>query len=729
MSLPSSLTSKFTADQLAALLKDAESEAKKNAVYLQAAQLAQNLDAEINGRPIYSTEELRLLETQPLGWLSKLLPTHFRGEDQFAPHHRAFWEWVWPLERGQKPSPSAYLMIWARGGMKSTSTGGAAVSLGARNKRKYCLIVTRTQPQADGHVWNINQMLTSSLVSRHYPDMAKPHVTTVGNRKQQAAWNREQLTTASGFTVQGFGVESSLRGVRIGSYRPDLIIVTDIDSDKDSSGYVDTLLEHLAGSVLGTASDDCAIIFEQNLIHRDSVLNRVLTHKTDVLSDRIEGGPVPALLNPTYERRHERWFIMSGIPTWPAGMPLSVCEAKLNDWGRDKWDREAQHDVEKAYEDAIYSQWDERYHIITWSEFVCFFGDLARDKNGRPVLPHKGYVGFAQDWGNNPRHPCANRWVWTPAEGMLLTDSAFFYREMCWPRFPAVEQDERKGPSAVKVGKAIIEAEKEFRESWERPRTKHTDPVELETRVTFRLASHERPEIQEAYRADLSPPLMFESIDTAEAREGILRMQDFLTIIEDEPHPFRRYPEGHPQAGQPLQGRPRVYFIVDDSQGELVWDAAQQKLRVAPAVDERGMARTRFEYPLYRKPSTSEGAERKDPPKRDDDIIDTDRAIAGRLFLGLDPLTMEERVQLRLRVMGYDKPPLDPASEVVWYMSRDMQAQKLLREELNNSQPVYGIGHKIDYRNDPYALIRHQIEKAQQDLELLPDDVFGGGGF
>lgn len=605
-------------------------------------------------------------------WLCTMVPKHFRNPDvelQFAIHHQKFFNWGWDWKAGDIP---ACLWIVNRGGNKSTSTAGLAVSLGARKRRKYGLVITRTETQGDTHIRRVNSMLLSSSIGQHYPGMAQPEVKEVGNRKVTSAWNRTQLTTADGWTLQSFSLLASLRGVGLEEYRPDFIWITDIDDENDSIGMVDSLENALSSSVLATMASDCMVIFDQNLIHRNSVLNRIYTRKKDALSDRVTVGPVPAVYNPSYERRNEHWYVTSGKPSWPGGMPLLECESKLNLWGMQTWEREAQHNINLPYADSVYKMWAETHHVITWSEFAsgCVRLGYPRawfyDRDGLPMLPTRGHIHMAEDWGNNPDHPCANRWCWTPPEEMTrLRAFKFHYREMCWPRFPSVEGDDRAHPSVIQVGKAILAVEKKWSEG---------------ARVKLRLASHERPEIVRSFLVDMPeaglPALRFASILTARARDGILRQQDYLTLEPDRPHPFRFYPSGHPEEGDPLQGCPREFFIVADGQGELSWNAETSMLMVAPALDEAGQARTRFEYPIYRKPDTADGSEKKDPPKINDDMIDCDRAIAGMTFASVQKMTEEMKVETKLP----DKLKPDyiaslpssaqPAAEYVAYFAR-----------------------------------------------------------
>jgi hypothetical protein len=112
------------------------------------------------------------------------------------------------------------------------------------------------------------------------------------------------------------------------------------------------------------------------------------------------------------------------------------------------------------------------------------------------------------------------------------------------------------------------------------------------------------------------------------------------------------------------------------------------QLAVKPAIDELGMARTRDEYPNYRKPDTSEGAEKKDAPKLRDDVIDCDRALVGRVGPQIEPLTAEQRaflwVENRLPLSAIEQMSADV--RVYGQMSRDHHIQERIEEERKQDQ-------------------------------------------
>jgi hypothetical protein len=57
-------------------------------------------------------------------WMDELFP----DLEHFADHHAWFWQRVWDIEPGVRPSPT--VALWARGGAKSSSAEMACVALG-----------------------------------------------------------------------------------------------------------------------------------------------------------------------------------------------------------------------------------------------------------------------------------------------------------------------------------------------------------------------------------------------------------------------------------------------------------------------------------------------------------------------------------------------------------------------------------------------------------------------
>lgn len=605
-------------------------------------------------------------------WLRRYYPKAV--SKPMAYFHREFWEWLWKLEL-DKPHPDydAGFGIWSRGCGKTTSGLLAVAAIGALKKRRYGWLLSRTQAQANQKLLtlrtSISKINTGFLAA--YPHMAKARTVDGHN----LGWNTQQLICgddADRFVMESIGLDTAVRGANVEFVRPDFLMPDDIDVLHDSPYMVEKNIEILTRSILPAGSDSLAVLGLQNLIHQDSIFAQIADGRAKFLRKRKLFGDmaVPAFIGEfkVEERETDKgqlYFIVGGVPTWAEGFGIAEAEKELNEIDLPAFESECQHNVSKPSDDATFREFDPVYHCITVSEFTSFFmGRKALRPDYQPYrvefrdgmaskfeLP-RGDVGMCQDWGNNIKHPCGTRWMWRPGEYQPLSDSVFMIREMCWPSFPPKLNDERANPSYGQLHKAIVEYEESIGIGLKYRKQEESN------RMQFRLVSHERPEAAAAYAKDFNEPLMFEGIDTREAREGVLHVQEFLHIDRTQFHPFRIDPRtiarvsehqceicGWRHRGEHLQGRPRQYFVVADGQGELIVDKVG-KLQVKPALDETGMARTRWEYPRHH-PKHSTDGEEKDAPKRDDEMVDTDRAMMGRVYGLVKRLPEQERILLK----------------------------------------------------------------------------------
>jgi hypothetical protein len=607
-----------------------------------------------------------VIETDYMTWLNAIFPEQMSGYRDLAPFHHELLAHAWAIRRGIRPKP--FFAIWFRGAGKSTIGEMIAVMLGALEWRKYVLYVCNTQDQANDHVNNIRSLIENSQIAYYYPEMAEPARSKRTNTMLR--WSAEQIQCGNGFTVTGIGLEAAIRGARVANYRPDLFELDDIDDKQDSIATVEKKINLLTSSIIAAGSlSDRAIMGLQNLIHKESVLSRILDGRGNLFPNRIISGPVEMVAGAKVETRDSVDVIVKGEPSWPA-MTIEECQNWLEDLTLRSWLTECQHEVNIPYDDATFREFDPVYHCITLSEFMRYYvGNRAITHNTlQPIeavfnsnalvdrlrLP-RGNCSMAQDWGNNLKHLCATRWLWRPGERVPLSDSIFFLREMCWPNWPRVNDDPRANPSYGQLHKAILEYEKSIglHSRWDR------DDLSIE----YRLMSHERPEASAAYHNDFDVSLTFWQIDTAKAREGILYLQEFQHIDYSQYHPFRVDPRtqiiGSPEYvdvhrcdicgwrhnGRHLIGRPRAYWLVADGQGGLRINNLG-KLEAAPAIDEWGMRRTRYEYPLHRPRETADGEE-KQAAKVYDDFVDTDKALMGYVFYMIKHLSDEDRLKLR----------------------------------------------------------------------------------
>ena len=283
------------------------------------------------------------------GWLHDNFPAYVRAD--FAQRHIDLWEWVWSIEAGARPRP--FVGLWPRGGGKSTSAELASTALGLRQKRKYALYTCETQDQADRHVSTIGSQLETIGIERA--------INKYGNSR---GWRRNRLWTSGGFVVDALGLDTASRGIKAEEKRPDLIVLDDIDGRHDTPAATDKKQETLTQTVLPTGTGDCAVLAVQNIVHRDSIFERLSKSMPPFLSDRLVSGPFPALTNFQYEYdpAQERYMILSGVPTWE-GQGIIECENAMNTWGVIAFRREAQHDLGDAEGSLWKSTQIEKYRV------------------------------------------------------------------------------------------------------------------------------------------------------------------------------------------------------------------------------------------------------------------------------------------------------------------------------------------------------------------------------
>lgn len=267
-------------------------------------------------------------------WLRKYFP-HATRHPMGARHLR-LWQWFEALTPGVKARAEPH--IWPRGGGKSSTAELACVRLGVRLGRRFVLYVSRTQEKADPHVQAIGEHFETLGVGR-----------LMGKYGHSKGWRRNQLRTENGFNVAAYGLDVGSRGIRLGEFRPDLIILDDIDERHDTPETTRKAIITITQSLLPAGSEDCAVLFIQNKIHENSIAALLAEGKADFLHHRNPVCEEPAVRGLEVEHRQlpdgtARYFVVGGTPTWE-GQNLQVCEAQINEWGLSAFLREAQQEV------------------------------------------------------------------------------------------------------------------------------------------------------------------------------------------------------------------------------------------------------------------------------------------------------------------------------------------------------------------------------------------------
>ena len=272
-----------------------------------------------------------------MGW-SAWLAKHFPhvATAPMAERHERVWEWFDAIQPGEAP-PKPRVEIWPRGGAKSTTIELGTAYVGARLARQFVLYVSETQAQAEEHVQSVADHLESLGIQR-----------LVGEYGNARGWRKGQLRTRTGFNVVALGLDTAARGLKLGRFRPDLIVLDDIDGTEDTSRTIAKKARAITKKLLPAGSSDCAVIVAQNLVHEDGIVAQLYDGRADFLQDRdcfldvaVRGLRTEPRLD---EDGKTRQYIVDGVPTW-VGQDLEVCQRQIRIWGMLAFLEEAQHEV------------------------------------------------------------------------------------------------------------------------------------------------------------------------------------------------------------------------------------------------------------------------------------------------------------------------------------------------------------------------------------------------
>lgn len=558
----------------------------------------------------------------PQAWVKRFFPQSFSRE--FTSYQNDFWQWGWEIEPDTYYRPR--VECEPRGVGKSTTAETWVASVLARKRRRTIGYVSRTDDKSTLHFNGVRRKIETPELLKVYPHL-QPRVERY--RNAFSSWSQDRLITSAGQVVIPITLQGSNRGFKSeDDIRFDLIVLDDIDVLGESPEVRAKNLELLKSEIIAAGYANTLFVVFQNLVHRDSIVSMMLDHRADILSDRVFVGPYPLMRWYDAEKVSlpdggKRWTITAGEPYDPA-ISVTYCESLLNQFGKDTFDRECQQETTKVAEDKDFREWDEIYHVITRSEMAAGFARVPLMSDQRLRIPNRWHVGRGLDWGTTRQHPAANCLVTRPDKTCPHSDAHFVIGEVVLPAFP---YDAHISSEVVSPGRVAAHV-----------RDLETSLNIIPGQVEQSRMSHEASAALNTMAIDLPEDLkMFYSKWKARKGSGVPQIQNLLEIDKNEPHPFRRYPAGHPKAGMPLMGRPRIYFVVADGQGELYLDG-NGRLRVVGATDADGLARARYEVPLYSYRNTG-------LKKIDDDFVDSLRGLMATFGVQAGALTEAEQIR------------------------------------------------------------------------------------
>lgn len=188
-------------------------------------------------------------------------------------------------------------------------------------QKKFVLIASQTQYQARVHLMNIKRELESNELLAN--DLG-PFV------EQREEWGSTSLFIPKfNARITAISTEQSVRGIRHGAFRPDLIIADDVEdsnSVKTKDGRNKTF-DWYTSEIIPAGDTNTKRIVVGNLLHEDSLLMR--------LKDRIERNDIDGVFC--------EWpIVKDDKPTWPGKFPnaKSIDTLRRSIANRIAWERE-----------------------------------------------------------------------------------------------------------------------------------------------------------------------------------------------------------------------------------------------------------------------------------------------------------------------------------------------------------------------------------------------------
>ena len=257
-----------------------------------------------------------------------------------APFHKEMFE----LTENTRISLS--VIVAFRGSGKSTivTTSYPLWAILGEQQKKFVLIISRVQSQAQPHLRNIRHEVESNKVLGS--DLG-PFDAENGQFGLQAL-----VFKKLGAKIMIASVDQSIRGLRHLEHRPDLIILDDVEDTASvkTQENRNSAWQWFTSEILPIGSDGTRIFAVGNLLHRDSLLKRIET--------QISLGTLGVY--------REYPIIKDGVPLWVSKYPdLDAIEAERKRiMDRVSWHREYLLEILPDDDQLILPQWIQRYDTL-----------------------------------------------------------------------------------------------------------------------------------------------------------------------------------------------------------------------------------------------------------------------------------------------------------------------------------------------------------------------------
>ncbi len=204
------------------------------------------------------------LTRQSHEWFFSIYFSHYI-ECKSAPFHKEFFR----ITEDEKSKMA--VIISFRGSAKSSiiTTSFPLWAITGKLQKKFVILVGRTQRQARQILENVKRELENNKLLINDLGPFKQQENDLGTYSLYLPWYDAQIMAVS--------MEQSIRGIRHGKNRPDLIIADDIETleNIESIDNRNKVYNWVVGEILPIGQANTKVIFVGNLLHEDALLPRL----------------------------------------------------------------------------------------------------------------------------------------------------------------------------------------------------------------------------------------------------------------------------------------------------------------------------------------------------------------------------------------------------------------------------------------------------------------------
>lgn len=221
---------------------------------------------------------------------------------------------------------------------------------------------------------------TDEAISKHFSDLQEqldptinpdslllqdfPHLVPLVDFKGQfVGWTDKRIRLSSGATVVGRGVTGRIRGIKEGGRRPDAIVLDDPQDEEDVLTHYrrEKIFIRFRKTIMSLGDDQCDIIVEGNLLHKESLISRLVQQKS------VWDGKLYKAENLPWKEEDSVFTIgntkSDGLPLWPDRWSMDRLRKRKKEIGREyaiEFLNEDRGDEERIYNTGAFMRFDRR---------------------------------------------------------------------------------------------------------------------------------------------------------------------------------------------------------------------------------------------------------------------------------------------------------------------------------------------------------------------------------